>query len=116
MCIRDRYGTGAAFDFRAVLTPIPGRSYTAGDTVDYGDVWQLRVVDELLLDKLGPFTLQLGGVWQELDNGAPVGDRISWISFGARPAYHFNRYFSLELEAGFDHTDHEGRSSGSLWS
>lgn len=110
-----QYGTGVAFDFRAVLTLIPGRTFVAGDTVDYGDVWQLRVVEDLLLDRLGPFTLQLGAVWQEVGNGAPTGGRVSWFSAGARPAYHFNRYFSLELEAGFDHSDQRDATSGSLF-
>jgi maltoporin len=109
-----QYGTGAAFDFRAVLTPIPGRTFSGGDTVDYSDVWQLRVVEDLQLDRLGPFTLQLGGVWQEIGNGAPLGGRITWLSLGARPAFYFNRHFSLELEAGFDHSDQAGLVSGSL--
>jgi maltoporin len=110
-----QYGTGVAFDFRAVLTLIPGRTFVSGDTVDYGDVWQLRVVEDLLLDRLGPFTLQLGAVWQEVGNGAPTGGRVTWFSAGARPAYHFNRYFSLGLEAGFDHSDQRDATSGSLF-
>jgi maltoporin len=110
-----QYGTGAAYNFRAVLTPIPGRTYVPGDTVDYADVWQLRVVEDLLLDRLGPFTFQLGGVWQEIANGAAVGDRITWVSFGVRPAYFLNRYFSLQLEAGFDHSDQRDVTSGSLF-
>lgn len=109
-----QYGTGVAYDFRAVLTEIPGRPFTAGDRVNYEDVWQLRVVEDLLLDRLGPFSLQFVGVWQELDNGLPPGDRLTWVSLGARPAYHFSRYFSLELEAGFDHTRQTDRVSGSL--
>jgi maltoporin len=110
-----QYGTGAAFDFRSVLTAIPGRSFAVGDTVDYGDVWQLRVVEDLLLDRAGPLTIQLGTVWQELENGAPEGGRITWLSAGLRPAYYFTRYFSLELEAGWDWTDQAERTSGSLF-
>jgi maltoporin len=110
-----QYGTGIASDFRSVVTPIPGRVFVVGDTVDYDGTWQLRAVEDLLLDRLGPLTLQLGAVWQEIENGAPVGDRITWVSLGARPAYHFNRYFSLELEAGWDHTDQRGLASGSLY-
>jgi maltoporin len=110
-----QYGTGVAFDFRAVLTPIPGRTLAPGDTLDFGDVWQLRAVEDVLLDRLGPFTLQLGAVWQEMDNGAPAGGRITWLSLGARPAYHFNRYFSVELEAGFDHSQQQDAVSGSLF-
>jgi len=109
-----QYGTGVAHDFRAVLTQIPGRPFTPGDRVNYEDVWQFRAVEDLILDRLGPFSLQLGGVWQELDNGLPSGDRLTWLSLGARPAYHFSRYFSLELEAGLDHTEQTGGDSGSL--
>jgi maltoporin len=104
-----------SFDFRAVLTPIPGRTFAEGDTVDYDDVWQLRVVEDHHLDRLGPLTLQLGAVWQEVGNGAAVGGRITWLSLGARPAYYFNRYFSLELEAGWDHSDQADVVSGALF-
>ena len=109
-----QYGTGVAHDFRAVLTQIPGRSFTPGDRVNYEDVWQFRAVEDLVLDRLGPLSLQLGAVWQELDNGLPPGNRLTWVSLGARPAYHFSRYFSLELEAGFDHTRQTDQVSGSL--
>ena len=109
-----QYGTGVAHDFRAVLTQIPGRPFTPGDRVNYEDVWQFRAVEDLVLDRLGPISLQLGGVWQELDNGLPPGDRLTWLSLGARPGYHLSRYFSLELEAGLDHTIQSDGSSGSL--
>jgi maltoporin len=110
-----QYGTGIAADFRAVLTSMPGRTFAPGDVVDYSDVWQLRLVEDLQLDPSGPLTLQLGGVWQELDNGAAAGNRITWTSLGLRPAYHFDRYFSVELEASLDHTDQRDGPSGSLW-
>jgi len=110
------YGTGIAFDFRAVVTPIPGRTFGPGESVDYDDVWQWRMVEDLTLDKAGPFTLQLGVLWQELENGAPVGNRLSWYSVGLRPAYYFNRHFSIELEAGYDHSKvSDGGLSGSLY-
>lgn len=109
-----QYGTGIAFDFRAVVTPIPGRTFGVGETVDYDGVWQLRVVEDLHLDRLGPLTLQLGAVYQEAGNGAETGGRITWASLGVRPAWHFNRYVSLELEAGLDHSDQDAVASGSL--
>ena len=110
------YGTGIAFDFRAVVTPIPGRTFGPGESVDYDDVWQWRMVEDLTLDKAGPFTLQLGVLWQELENGAAVGNRLSWYSLGVRPAYYFNRHFSIELEAGYDHSKvSDGGLSGSLY-
>lgn len=110
-----QYGTGVAADFRAVLTSIPGRTFAPGDTLDFDDFWQFRFVEDLQLAGDGPLTLQLGAVWQEIGNGAATGDRVTWTSLGLRPAYHFNRYVSLELEAGWDHTDQRGGTSGSLW-
>jgi maltoporin len=110
-----QYGQGVAADFRAVLTLIPGRAYGPGDTVDFDDFWQFRLVEDLHLDPRGPLTLQLAGVWQEVDNGAPVSDRLTWVSLGARPAYHFSRHLSLELEAGWDHTKQADGLSGSLF-
>jgi maltoporin len=109
-----QYGTGVAHDFRAVLTQIPGRPFTAGDRINYQDVWQFRAVEDLVFDRLGPFSLQLGGVWQELGNGLPSGNRLTWLSLGARPGYHLSRYFSLELEAGLDYTRQSDGISGSL--
>jgi maltoporin len=58
--------------------------------------------------------VQLVGLWQELDNGLPSGNRLTWLSLGARPGYHLSRYFSLELEAGLDHTRQSDGVSGSL--
>ena len=110
-----QYGRGVAADFRAVLTPIPGRTYAPGDTVDYEDFWQLRLVEDLLFDRGGPLTLQLGAVWQEIGNGAAAGSRITWTALGLRPAYHLNRYASVELEASWDHTDQRSGVAGSLY-
>jgi maltoporin len=110
-----QYGTGVAADFRAVLTPIPGRTYAAGDTLDYEGFRQWRLVEDLHLDPAGPLTLQLGAVWQEIENGASRGNRLTWTSLGIRPAWHFNRYSSVELEASWDHTDQSDGVSGSLF-
>jgi maltoporin len=109
-----QYGTGAASDFRAVLTQMAGRPLIPGDQVDYDDVWQFRVVEDLVLDRLGPISLQVAGIWQELDNGLPSGGRMTWVSLGARPGYQLSRYFSLELETGFDYTRQADSGSGSL--
>ena len=46
--------------------------------------------------------------------GAAAGGRLTWIAAGVRPSYYFNRYVSLELEAGLDYTQQRDVSSGSL--
>jgi len=109
-----QYGTGAAFNFRSTLTAIPGRELRASNVVDLSNVWQLRAVEDLVLEGLGPISLQVGVVYQDLDNGGASGNRLRWFSVGTRPAWHFNRYFSLELEAGLDHTRLVDGPQGSL--
>jgi maltoporin len=110
-----QYGTGVAANFRAVVTSPAGRTLQPGEVVDPGDAWQLRVVEDLALDRLGPLSLLVGAVYQEGDNGAATLSRLRWISFGVRPAWHFSRYFSLQAEAGFDHTSRRGEPGGSLF-
>ena len=109
-----QYGRGAASDFRAVLTPPPGRTYTPGETVDLSKVWQLRIVDDLSVDHLGPLSLLLGAVYQETDNGAAQGGRLRWASLGLRPAWKLDRHFAVQLEAGLDHTWQREGPEGTL--
>lgn len=107
-------GTGPASNFRAVLTTPEGRSFQPGETVDTGDLWRVRLVNDLIVEPRPRWSLLLGTVYQELDNGAAAGSRIRWISLGARPGYHFSPYFSLEAEAGWDYTDQAEGPAGSL--
>lgn len=109
-----QYGRGAASDFRAVLTPPPGRTYTPGETVDLSKVWQLRVVEDLNIDHLGPLSLLVGAVYQEADNGAAAQGRLRWASLGVRPAWQLGRYFAFQLEAGLDHTWQSEGPEGTL--
>ena len=39
----------------------------------------------------------------------------TWLSFGARPQYHFSQYTSLAFEAGVDQIDPENGSSRHLY-
>ena len=109
-----QYGTGAASDFRSVLTAPVGRTYTPGEIVDLGQQWQFRIVNDVLVEQRGPWELQAVSIYQELDNGAPADARIRWVSFGARPIYRLGRYTSLAVEAGWDHTVQNNHEGGSL--
>jgi maltoporin len=109
-----QYGNGVASNFRAVLTSPAGRTLVPGEVVDPGEPWQVRVVEDLALDRLGPLSLLVGAVYQDLDNGADAGARLRWLSLGVRPAWHFSRFFSLQAEAGVDHTSREGEPGGEL--
>ena len=110
-----QYGTGVASDFRAVLTRPPGRTFAPGEVVDLGGQWRFSVVEDLALERLGPFSLLAGGIWQEIDNGAAGGNRLRWLALGLRPTWHLDRHFSVQLEAGIDHTRQDDGPRGSLF-
>ena len=110
-----QYGTGAASDFRSVLSPPLGRTFLPGETVAIDDLWQFRIVNDLLVEQRGPWQLQVSGIYQELDNGAADNNRIRWVSLGARPVYRLGRFFSLATEAGWDHTHQSDLPGGSLF-
>jgi maltoporin len=109
-----QYGTGAAFDFRSILAMPAGRTFVPGEQVVIDDLWQVRVVNDLLIETKGRWQLQGAAIYQELDNGAATGDRVRWVSFGARPVCRLGRFFSLATEAGWDHTIQSGQPGGSL--
>ena len=43
-----QYGKGAAYDFRSVVQPPAGRTFEPGEHVDIDELWQFRVVNDLL--------------------------------------------------------------------
>jgi maltoporin len=110
-----QYGRGAAFDFRSVLAPPVGRTFMTGERVVVDDLWQFRLVNDLLLEQRGPWQLQAAAIFQEQDNGAAANNRVRWISLGARPVYRLGRFFSLATEAGWDYTVQSDLPSGSLF-
>ena len=110
-----QYGNGSAFDFKSILTPPTGRTFVPGENVDVGDLWQLRIVNDLLIDQRGPWQFQGAVVYQELDNGAAANNRVRWVSLGARPVYELSRFFSLATEAGWDHTAQSDLPGGSVF-
>jgi len=109
-----QYGTGAAFDFRSILTRPAGRTFTPGERVSFDDVWQFRVLNDFLLDERGPWALQALALYQELENGAASDSRIRWTSLGVRPVLRLGRFFSVATEAGWDYTEQGDQPGGSL--
>ncbi len=110
-----QYGTGAAFDFRSILTTPAGRTFVPGEHVRLDDVWQYRVVSDLLVEQRGPWALQALALYQELENGAASNSRVRWVSLGARPVRQLGRFFSLATEAGWDHTVEGDLPGGSVF-
>ena len=109
-----QYGTGAASDFRSVLTRPAGRTFVAGEIVELDDLWQFRVVNDILLEQRGPLQLQADVIYQEFDNGAATNNRLRWVSLGGRPVFKLGRFFSLATEVGWDYTVQSDLPGGSL--
>ena len=109
-----QYGNGVASSFTAVLGAPPGRTFAPGEVVDPSNEWQLRIVEDLSLERLGPFSLLVGAVYQETYNGAATQNRLRWTALGVRPSWALDRHFSLQLEAGLDHTWQQDGTEGSL--
>jgi maltoporin len=92
-----------------------GRTFEPGERVDVDELWQFRIVNDLLIEQRGPWALQAVVVYQELDNGAASNSRIRWVSVGARPVRRLGRFFSMAVEAGWDHTEQGDLPGGSLF-
>jgi maltoporin len=110
-----QYGTGSAFDFRSILTTPAGRTFMPGEQVRFDDLWQFRILNDLLIEQKGNWALQALVLYQELENGAASNSRVRWVSIGARPVRRLGRFFSLATEAGWDYTVQSGLPGGSLF-
>lgn len=109
-----QYGGGAAYDFRSIITRPVGRDFQPGELVNVDDLWQFRIVNDVLLDQRGPWALQALVLYQQLENGAATDSRVHWVSVGARPVRQLGRFFSLATEVGWDHTVQGDQPGGSL--
>ena len=110
-----QYGTGAASNFRALMTPPTGLTLDGDTYLDIDGMKRCRVLDSLLLDEGKPLSVMTLLLYEEGHYGLAGDSETQWFSADIRPVYHFNRYFSLAFEAGADHTDNDRFGSGSLY-
>lgn len=106
-----QYGTGAADNFRAVITA-PLALDPNLTTIAMDDTTRLRITDDIVVDNGTPLSWQFAAVLENYDNG--MGTTVDWVSTGIRPVYHFNEYFSLAFEGGLDYTNTEDDAEGVL--
>lgn len=102
-----QYGTGAADNFRTVITAPQGidLSDPALTHIATDNTKRLRITDDIVIDNGSPLSLQCAAVYEYYDNGSASMNEINWISLGARPVYHFSDFFALAFEAGADYTN-----------
>ena len=108
------YGTGAAENYKALISQPLGITPAPGQEIEVSGFRRFRVINDLAYD-FGPNFSMLGLLmYQRLNNNQPAHNKLDWFSAGIRPAYHFNRYFSLVGEVGMDYTRQEGINSGTV--
>lgn len=110
-----QYGTGAAYNFKTQMLLPAGYDRSQSGTVDVNDLVTWRVLNQVVVDGEGPMSLLGLALYEDSDYGTDTLDRVQWGSFGLRPAYHFNRYYSLAAEFGYDHTSQEDGLEGALY-
>jgi len=100
-----QYGTGPASNYStSIEDPTPFLNSSA----------RLLVTEQVLFQPNDKFAIMPIFVYQRTRDGVPERGWNEWISFGARPEYFFNKYLSLAVEAGFDHT-HSGTGQYNGW-
>ena len=111
-----QYGAGAADNFLAVMTAPQGVTVPATGTfvVNPDKVSRFRVTDDVVIKMGDPLSLQAIAVFEHYDNGTSTQSTIDWVSLGARPVYHFTKYFSLAFESGLDYTNQDDGPEGVL--
>ena len=110
-----QYGSGAAYNFKTQMILPAGVELDEATEFNFDDVVQWRVLNHLVIDRGESVSLMALALYDELDLGTDDLGSIEWISLGLRPAYHFNRYFSIALEAGYDHTRETDGDDGALY-
>ncbi len=108
------YGTGAAENYRGVITQPAGLEIVPGVPIDVGGFRRFRILNDLQADFGPSFSMLALLLYQRLENSQPSPGSLNWISAGIRPAYHMGRYFSIVGEIGLDYTTGEGHDEGAL--
>ncbi len=81
----------------------------------YDDAWIFRITDHITMQLTDKFSMQSAFVYQKTDSGADSDSKVTWISSGIRPLYHFTEHFGIEFDCGWDYVNSEpGDFSGSL--
>ena len=108
------YGTGAAENYRGVITQPAGLEIVPGIPIDVGGFRRFRILNDFQADFGPSFSLLALLLYQRLENNQPSSLPLNWVSAGIRPAYHLGRYFSLVGEIGLDRTAGAGYEEGML--
>ena len=109
-----QYGQGAASNFRALMVAPTGLITTGNEKIDVDDFKKVRLLNSILLDDGSPWSYEGLLMYEDGNYGVSGSSRNKWFSAGFRPTYHFDRYWSLAFEAGFDYTDNDRGGSGTL--
>jgi maltoporin len=110
-----QYGTGAATTLNSGF-----ETYAVGGSTfirpDEKDAWRFRATEQLIANISDSFSVGPVLVYQVTDYAAADKSKVTWVSAGVRPIWHFNKYVSLAGEAGWDWVkDEKAGTEGSVF-
>jgi len=100
-----QYGTGAASNFSTSIDD-PTRYIRSSK--------RFLAAEQILYQANDKFAIMPIAIYQRVQNGNPMAGWQTWLSFGVRPEVFFNKYLSLAVEAGADHTYERANYEGWL--
>lgn len=117
-----QYGTGVAANFNSfspftqglgnILTDDPDPVVKAD--YDAGDQSRLRIMDVIDYTFTDKLSMQAVAIYQEDDLGLKNDSEITWYSVGIRPVYDFTDLYGIAFEAGYDYSELQDGTDGSL--
>jgi len=117
-----QYGTGVAANFNSFSPFTRGLSdiSTTGNPstilpgYDAGDQSRLRIMDVIDYTFSDKLSMQAVAIYQEDDLGLDNDSDITWYSVGIRPVYDFTELYGIAFEAGYDYSELQDGTDGSL--
>ncbi len=109
-----QYGTGVAANFNSFSPLIRGTDGDFPSGADADDQSRLRIMDVIDYTFTEKLSMQAVAIYQEDDLGLDDNSDVTWYSVGVRPVYDFTELYGVAFEAGYDYTELEDGTDGSL--
>ena len=109
-----QYGTGVAANFNSFSPLIRNSDGDFPTGVDADDQSRLRIMDVIDYTFTDKLSMQAVAIYQEDDLGLKNDSEITWYSVGIRPVYDFTDLYGIAFEAGYDYSELQDGTDGSL--
>lgn len=121
-----QYGTGVAANFNSfspftqglgnvsIEDPLNSDKTIVSPDYDPGEQSRLRIMDVIDYTFTDKLSMQAVAIYQEDDLGLDDDSDITWYSVGIRPVYDFTELYGIAFEAGYDYSELQDGTDGSL--